>query len=154
LEPQRPGPSDRDGPAPGAGVAVTNFERTLPPPQSDLAKQITKDPYAFDFLMLGEDTHERELEQGLLAHLRHFLLELGVGFAFVVSQYRLDVGDSDFFIDLLFYHLKLRCSVVTELKAKAFARSRSGKVPLPNALLGMGSKVSNCAAGPVWNVVS
>jgi predicted nuclease of restriction endonuclease-like (RecB) superfamily len=111
-----------------AGVAVTNFERTLPLPQSDLAQQITKDPYAFDFLMLGEDVHERELEQGLLAQLRHFLLELGIGFAFVASQYRLDVGDSDFFIDLLFYHLKLRCFVVVDLKAKAFEPEFVGKM--------------------------
>ena len=104
-----------------AGAAVTNFERTLPPPQSDLAQQITKAPYTFDFLMLAGDAHERELEKGLVAHLRDFLLELGVGFAFVASQYRLDVGGSDFFIDLLlFYHLKLRCFVVIDLKAKEF----------------------------------
>lgn len=110
------------------GAAVTNFERTLPPPQSDLAQQITRDPYTFDFLMLAEDAHERELEQGLLAHLRDFLLELGVGFAFVASQYRLDVGGSDFFIDLLFYHLKLRCFVVIDLKAKAFEPEFVGKM--------------------------
>ena len=85
-----------------SGKAITNFDKTLPPPQSDLAQQITKDPYAFDFLTLGEDVHERELERGLLEHLRHFLLELGTGFAFVGSQCRLEVGDSDFFIDLLF----------------------------------------------------
>ena len=111
-----------------AGAAVTNFERTLPPPQSDLAQQITKDPYTFDFLMLAEDAHERELEQGLLAHLRDFLLELGIGFAFVASQYRLDVGGSAFFIDLLFYHLKLRCFVVIDLKAKAFEPEFVGKM--------------------------
>ncbi|HEX4164601.1 MAG TPA: PDDEXK nuclease domain-containing protein [Bryobacteraceae bacterium] len=111
-----------------AGAAVTNFERTLPPPQSDLAQQITKDPYTFDFLMLAGDAHERELEKGLLAHLRDFLLELGVGFAFVASQYRLDVGGSDFFIDLLFYHLKLRCFVVIDLKAKAFEPEFVGKM--------------------------
>jgi predicted nuclease of restriction endonuclease-like (RecB) superfamily len=70
----------------GAGAAVTNFERTHPPPQSDLAQQITKDPYTFDFPMLAGDAHERELEKGLLAHLRDFLLELGVGFAFIASQ--------------------------------------------------------------------
>jgi len=81
-----------------AGAAVTNFERTLPSSQSDLAQQITKDPYTFDFLMLAEDAHERELEQGLLAHLRDFLLELGIGFAFVARQYRLEVGGSDFAI--------------------------------------------------------
>jgi predicted nuclease of restriction endonuclease-like (RecB) superfamily len=111
-----------------AGTAVTNFEKTLPPPQSDLAQQITKDPYTFDFLMLAEDAHERELEQGLLAHLREFLLELGIGFAFVASQYRLDVGGNDFFIDLLFYHLKLRCFVVIDLKAKAFEPEFVGKM--------------------------
>ncbi len=111
-----------------SGMAVTNFERTLPPPQSDLAQQITKDPYTFDFLMLGEDAHERELERGLLAHLRSFLLELGVGFAFVASQYRLEVGESEFFIDLLFYHLKLRSYVVVELKTKAFQPEFAGKM--------------------------
>ena len=111
-----------------SGAAVTNFERTLPPPQSDLAQQITKYPYTFDFLTIAEIAHERELERGLLAHLRDFLLELGVGFAFVASQYRLDVGGSDFFIDLLFYHLKLRCYVVIELKAKAFEPEFVGKM--------------------------
>jgi len=111
-----------------SGAAVTNFERTLPPPQSDLAQQITKDPYTFDFLMLSEDAHERELEHGLLAHLRNFLLELGLGFAFVASQHRLEVGGSDFFIDLLFYHLKLRCFVVVDLKAKAFEPEFAGKM--------------------------
>jgi hypothetical protein len=109
-------------------MAVTNFERTLPPPQSDLAQQITKDPYTFDFLMLGGEAHERELEQSLLAHLRNFLLELGVGFAFVANQYRLEVGGSDFFIDLLFYHLKLRCFVVIDLKAEAFEPEFAGKI--------------------------
>jgi predicted nuclease of restriction endonuclease-like (RecB) superfamily len=111
-----------------AGAAVTNFERTLPSPQSDLAQQITKDPYTFDFLMIGEDAHERELEQGLLTHLRDFLVELGIGFALVASQYRLEVGGSDFFIDLLFYHLKLRCFVVVDLKAKEFEPEFAGKM--------------------------
>lgn len=111
-----------------AGAAVTNFERTLPSPQSDLAQQITKDPYTFDFLMIGEDAHERELEHGLLTHLRDFLLELGIGFAFVASQYRLEVGGSDFLIDLLFFHLKLRCFVVVDLKAKEFEPEFAGKM--------------------------
>jgi predicted nuclease of restriction endonuclease-like (RecB) superfamily len=111
-----------------SGAAVTNFGRTLPPPQSDLAQQVTKDPYTFDFLMLGDDAHERQLERGLLEHLRNFLLELGVGFAFVASQYRMDVGGSDFFIDLLFYHLKLRCFVVVDLKATAFQPEFAGKM--------------------------
>ncbi len=110
------------------GGAITNFERTLPAPQSDLAQQITKDPYTFDFLMLGEDAHERELERGLLGHLRNFLLELGVGFAFVASQYRLEVGGTDFFVDLLFYHLTLRCFVLVDLKAKAFEPEFLGKM--------------------------
>jgi predicted nuclease of restriction endonuclease-like (RecB) superfamily len=70
--------------------------------------------------MLGEDAHERDLERGLLEHLRNFLLELGVGFAFVARQYRLEVGGTDFFVDLLFYHLKLRCFILVDLKAKAF----------------------------------
>jgi predicted nuclease of restriction endonuclease-like (RecB) superfamily len=111
-----------------SGEALTNFKQTLPPPQSDLSQQITKDPYMFDFLTIGDDAHERELERGLLAHLRDFLLELGVGFAFVASQHRLDVGESDFFIDLPFYHLKLRCYVVVDLKAKAFEPEFVGKI--------------------------
>jgi predicted nuclease of restriction endonuclease-like (RecB) superfamily len=110
------------------GAAITNFAHTLPTPQSDLAQQMMKDPYAFDFLMLSEDAHERQLEQGLLAHLRDFLLELGIGFAFVASQYRLDIGGTDFFIDLLFYHLKLRCYVTIDLKAKAFEPEFVGKM--------------------------
>jgi predicted nuclease of restriction endonuclease-like (RecB) superfamily len=111
-----------------AGAAVTNFKQTLPSLQSDLAQQITKDPYAFDFLTISEAVHERDLESGLLAHLRDFLLELGVGFAFVASQYRLDVSGNDFFVDLLFYHLKLRCYVVVDLKAKAFEPEFVGKM--------------------------
>ena len=110
------------------GKAVANFDRTLPSPQSDLARDITKDPYNFDFLMLGDDAHERDLERGLLDHLRQFLLELGVGFAFVGSQYRLTIGNEDFFIDLLFYHLKLRAFVVVDLKMKAFEPEFAGKM--------------------------
>ena len=111
-----------------SGAAVTNFDRTLPTPQSDLAQAIIKDPYTFDFLMLGSDVRERDLEHGLLDHLKKFLLELGVGFAFVGSQYRLDVGGNDFFVDLLFYHLKLRCFVVIDLKATAFQPEFVGKM--------------------------
>jgi predicted nuclease of restriction endonuclease-like (RecB) superfamily len=110
------------------GKAVANFDRTLPSPQSDLARDITKDPYNFDFLTLGDDAHERDLERGLLDHLRQFLLELGVGFAFVGSQYRLTIGNEDFFIDLLFYHLKLRAYVVVDLKMKAFEPEFAGKM--------------------------
>jgi predicted nuclease of restriction endonuclease-like (RecB) superfamily len=110
------------------GNAVANFDRTLPAPQSDLARDITKDPYNFDFLTLGDDAHERDLERGLLDHLRQLLLELGVGFAFVGSQYRLTIGNGDFFIDLLFYHLKLRAFVVVDLKMRAFEPEFAGKM--------------------------
>jgi predicted nuclease of restriction endonuclease-like (RecB) superfamily len=110
------------------GKAVTNFSRTLPAPQSDLAQQILKDPYVFDFLTLAEDARERELENALLQHLRDFLLELGAGFAFVGRQVRLEVGGEDFSIDLLFYHLKLRCYVVIDLKARAFQPEDAGKM--------------------------
>jgi predicted nuclease of restriction endonuclease-like (RecB) superfamily len=110
------------------GKAITNFDRALPPPQSDLAQEVTKDPYNFDFLMLGEEAHERDLERGLLEHLRKFLLELGVGFAFVGSQYQLTVGGEEFRIDLLFYHLKLRCYVVIDLKTVPFQPEFAGKM--------------------------
>ena len=110
------------------GKAVTNFEATLPNPQSDLAQQLLKDPYNFDFLTLGDDAQERELERGLLEHIRSFLLELGVGFAFVGSQYHLEVGGEDFYIDLLFYHLKLRAYVVVELKTTEFRPEYAGKM--------------------------
>lgn len=110
------------------GKAITNFDRALPPPQSDLAQEVTKDPYNFDFLMLGEEAHERDLERGLMEHLRKFLLELGVGFAFVGSQYPLTVGGEEFRIDLLFYHLRLRCYVVIDLKAVPFQPEFAGKM--------------------------
>ena len=110
------------------GKAITNFDRALPPPQSDLAQEVTKDPYNFDFLMLGEEAHERDLERGLLEHLRKFLLELGVGFAFVGSQYQLTVGGEEFRIDLLFYHLRLRCYVVIDLKTVPFQPEFAGKM--------------------------
>ncbi len=110
------------------GKAITNFTHTLPPPQCDLAQQILKDPYNFDFLTLSADAEERDLEQALLKKLRDFLLELGVGFSFVGSQYRLDVGGEDFFIDLLFYHLKLRAFVVIDLKVTKFKPEFSGKM--------------------------
>lgn len=110
------------------GKAITNFERTLPSPQSDLAGQLLKDPYAFDFLTLGEDALERDLERCLLDHIRQFLLELGVGFAFVGSQYHLEVGGQDFYIDLLFYHLRLRCYVVIDLKVSEFQPEFAGKM--------------------------
>lgn len=110
------------------GKAVTNFAVTLPSPQSDLAQETLKDPYVFDFLTLSEDAHERELESGLMDHVQKFLLELGAGFAFVGRQVPLVVGDEDFFLDLLFYHLKLRCFVVIDLKMQSFTPEDAGKL--------------------------
>jgi predicted nuclease of restriction endonuclease-like (RecB) superfamily len=110
------------------GTAVTNFEQRLPHPQSDLAKQVLKDPYIFDFLTIAEPFQERELEVGLVRHLEKFLLELGQGFAFVGRQYHLEVSDKDFYLDLLFYHLKLRCFVVIELKKGDFKPEYAGKM--------------------------
>lgn len=110
------------------GSAVTNFEVCLPAPQSELAHQLLKDPYIFDFLTLEEPFHERELETGLVQHLEKFLLELGQGFAFVGRQYRLEVSDKEFYLDLLFYHLKLRCFVVIELKKGDFKPEYAGKM--------------------------
>ena len=110
------------------GGAITNFERTLPAPQSDLAQQLLKDPYSLDFLTLGENFQERDLERALVEHIRDFLLELGVGFAFVGSQYRLEVEGDEYFIDLLFYHLKLRCYVVIDLKVTEFRPEYTGKM--------------------------
>ena len=110
------------------GKAVTNFERTLPAPQSDLARELLKDPYNFDFLTLGEEAHERDLEGGLLIHVRKFLLELGTGFAFLGSQYHLEFDDEDYYLDLLFYHVKLRCYVVVDLKTGKFKPEYAGKM--------------------------
>lgn len=110
------------------GRAVTNFKRTLPAPQSELAQQLIKDPYNFDFLSLAPEARERELHRGLLGHLREFLIELGVGFAYVGSEYHLSVGDRDFYVDLLFYHLKLRCFVVFDLKISEFEPEFAGKM--------------------------
>ena len=110
------------------GKAITNFARTLPAPASELAQQLLKDPYNFDFLTLHDEAVERDLERGLLDHLQGFMLELGAGFAFVGSQHRLDVGGEDFYIDLLFYHLKLRCYVVVDLKMGAFKPEYAGKL--------------------------
>ncbi len=110
------------------GEAVTNFDRTLPQPQSDLAKQLIKDPYSFEFLSIQETAQERELEQALVNQIRDFLLELGVGFSFVGSQYHLEVDGDDYYLDLLFYHLKLRCFIVIDLKMTEFLPEYSGKM--------------------------
>lgn len=111
-----------------SGGAVTNFALTLPKPESDLARESLKDPYRFDFLGLGEEAQEREIERALVKHVTDFLLELGAGFAFVGRQVLLDVGGEEFFIDLLFYHLKLRCYVVIELKAGKFKPEHLGQL--------------------------
>jgi len=110
------------------GKADTNFSRTLPNPQSELAQHLLKDPYNFDFISLGKAAQERELEKALIDRIRDFLLELGVGFAFVGSQYHLEVEGEDFYVDLLFYHLHLRCFVVIDLKVEAFKPEFSGKM--------------------------
>jgi predicted nuclease of restriction endonuclease-like (RecB) superfamily len=111
-----------------SGSAVTNFSASLPKPQSDLARESLKDPYRFDFLGLTEEAHEREIENALVTHVTEFLLELGAGFAFVGRQVLLDVGGDEFFIDLLFYHLKLRCYVVIELKGGKFKPEHLGQL--------------------------
>lgn len=111
-----------------AGKALTNFRRTLPPPQSDLAQQALKDPYTFDFLTLSAATRERDLEKGLVGHIQKFLLELGVGFAFVGRQVHVEVGGEDYYLDLLFYHLTLRCFVVIDLKMEPFRPEFAGKM--------------------------
>ncbi len=111
-----------------AGKAVHNFRATLPPPQSDLAEQVLKDPYIFDFLTIAEPFRERELELALLDQVQRFLLELGQGFAFVGRQHHLDVGGDDFYLDLLFYHLRLRCFVIVDLKRGPFKPEYAGKM--------------------------
>ena len=110
------------------GRAVTNFAERLPAPGSDLARESLKDPYLFDFLDVGKEADEREIESALVKHITQFLLELGAGFAFVGRQVHLEVGGDDFFVDLLFYHLKLRCYVVIELKADKFKPEHLGQL--------------------------
>jgi predicted nuclease of restriction endonuclease-like (RecB) superfamily len=110
------------------GKAVTNFSKRLPAPGSDLARESLKDPYLFDFLDVGKEADERAIESSLVRHITQFLLELGAGFAFVGRQVHLEVGGDDFFIDLLFYHLKLRCYVVIELKADKFKPEHLGQL--------------------------
>lgn len=110
------------------GQAITNFANTLPKPQSELAQQILKDPYNLDFLTLAPEALERDLERSLLDKLKAFLLELGSGFAFVGSQYHLQVGGQDYYLDLLFYHLKMRCFVIVDLKITDFIPEYAGKM--------------------------
>jgi predicted nuclease of restriction endonuclease-like (RecB) superfamily len=110
------------------GKAITNFSRTLPAPESDAARQALKDPYIFKFLTLEAAARERDLEQGLIDHIQKFLLELGVGFSFVGRQYPLEIEGREYFLDLLFYHLKLRCYVVIDLKMGEFTPEYAGKM--------------------------
>ncbi len=110
------------------GKATTNFARALRPADARLAQEALKDPYTFDFLTVGPQAHERVLERDLVAHVREFLLELGTGFAFIGSQVKLTVAGDDYFLDLLFYHVRLRCYVVVELKATAFKPEHAGKM--------------------------
>jgi predicted nuclease of restriction endonuclease-like (RecB) superfamily len=110
------------------GAAQTNFAQVLPPVQSDLAHNLLKDPYQFDFLTQSQAAHERDLEKHLVAHLKQFMLELGAGFAFMGNQYRLEVEGEEFFLDLLFYHVKLRAYVVIELKVTEFKPEHAGKL--------------------------
>jgi predicted nuclease of restriction endonuclease-like (RecB) superfamily len=110
------------------GKSINNFKTTLPEPFSDLAQQTLKDPYVFDFLTLSVKAKEKDIENQLIEHIKKFLLELGKGFAFVAQQYHFEVAENDYFIDLLFYHIKLKCYVVIELKNKKFIPEDTGKL--------------------------
>ena len=112
------------------GKALNNFDTALPPADSDMAAQVFKDPYLFDFLGTADPRKEREVEQALVDHVQNFLLEMGSGFAFVGRQVLLEVGNRDFYVDLLFYHLRLRCFVVVELKAVPFDPAFIGQLNL------------------------
>ena len=110
------------------GKAISNFEKTLPAPQSDLAQEMTKDPYNFDFLTMTEGYYEKELKDALMNNISQFLLELGKGFAFVGREYRLEVGDTEQFIDMLFYNITLHCYVVIEVKIRDFEPGDMGQI--------------------------
>jgi predicted nuclease of restriction endonuclease-like (RecB) superfamily len=110
------------------GKALTNFQKTLPAPQSDLAQQLIKDPYNLEFLNFGPAISERELQRGLIEHLQNWILELGRGFAFMGSEHQINVGDQDYYLDLLFYHVRLHCYVVFDLKIEEFKPEFAGKM--------------------------
>lgn len=133
------------------GRAIDNFDATLPEPESDLARQLLRDPYNFDFLTLTERHNERELEDGLIDHLTKFLLELGAGFAFVGRQYKINVDGDDYSIDLLFYHLKLHCYVVIELKVDTFKPEYAGKLNF--YISAVDSQVRTEADGPTLGIL-
>jgi len=111
-----------------SGSAITNFKSTLPDPVSDLAQQTLKDPYIFDFMTMTQPYKEKDIEDQLIQHITKFLLELGKGFAFMGRQYQLTVGETDYYIDLLFYHTRLKCYVVIELKNTKFIPEYTGKL--------------------------
>ncbi|MEO9592769.1 PDDEXK nuclease domain-containing protein [Rhodopirellula bahusiensis] len=133
------------------GKAIDNFEATLPKPESDLARQVLRDPYNFDFLTLTERHNERELEDGLMEQLTKFLLELGAGFAFVGRQYKLNVDGDEYSIDLLFYHLKLHCYVVIELKVDKFKPEYAGKLNF--YISAVDSQIRTEADGPTLGIL-
>lgn len=110
------------------GKAITNFAERLSSPQSDLANETLKSPYNFDFLSIGEAAQEREIEKGLVQHIEKFLLELGDGFAYIGRQYPITVDDDEYYIDMLFYHIRLRCFIVVEIKAGKFVPSHTGQL--------------------------
>ena len=110
------------------GKAITNFNLTLPAMQSDLAQEITKDPYKFDFITLTQSYNEKELKDALMDNIQKFLLELGNGFAFVGREYRIEIGSTENFIDMLFYHIRLHCYVVVEVKVTEFESSYAGQL--------------------------
>ena len=110
------------------GAAITNFDTTLAPDLAGAAANVLKDPYHFDFLGLGPEAHERDIEGALIRHVTRFLLELGAGFAFVGRQVRIEVAGEEFFVDLLLYHTRLHCYVVVELKAQAFKPEHAGQL--------------------------
>lgn len=112
------------------GTATTNFDRTLPQTQSDLAHEVIKDPYHLDFLLVDENIRHQDLKRALVNHIRDFLVELGVGFAFAGRDYRIEIGGDEFVLDLLFYHLELRCFVIIDLKMDAFQAEYSGRMNL------------------------
>jgi predicted nuclease of restriction endonuclease-like (RecB) superfamily len=110
------------------GKSITNFQHTLPEPLSDLAQQTLKDPYVFDFITMSKPFHEKDIEKQMVQHITKFLLELGKGFAFIGQQYHLEIAENDYYIDLLFYHVKLKCYVVIELKNTKFIPEYAGKL--------------------------
>ena len=117
------------------GKAITNFKMTLPTVQSDLAQEITKDPYKFDFITLTQSYNEKELKDALMDNIQKFLLELGNGFAFVGREYRIEIGETENFIDMLFYHIRLHCYVVVEVKVTEFEASYTGQLGTRTSLL-------------------